>query len=164
MRDCTKVKPIWARVGNVTPDFFADTSTKIWIKTWSLSSLHTKVLAGVQWKEVFPILSWTIWLARNKAVMDGVEFNAQSIFHRAKSMAIEFHFSLPQVVDKPARKYCLVGWHPPPLWFYKLNTDGSSLGNLGLASAGGLHRNSDGSWISGLIRNIGIASSFAAEL
>ena len=162
--DCSKVQTIWARVSNIAPDFFAGTSTKTWIKTWSLSSLDTKVLAEIQWKEVFPILSWTIWSARNKAVMEGIEFNAQYIFHRAKSIAIEFHFSIPQVVDKPAKSVYSVRWHPPPLGFFKLNTDGTSLGNPGLASAGGLLRNSDGSWISGFIRNIGIASSFAAEL
>ena len=77
--------------------------------------------------------------------MDRVEFNAQHIFHRVKSIAIEFHFSIHQVVDKPARSLCLVRWHPPPSGFFKLNTDGSSLGNLGLAGAGGLLRNSDGS-------------------
>ena len=47
LRDCTKVKPIWARVGNVALDFFAGTSTKTWIKTWSLSSLNTNVVADV---------------------------------------------------------------------------------------------------------------------
>ena len=67
-------------------------------------------------------------------------------------------------MDKPIKNITLVRWYPPPSGFFKLNTDGSTLGNPGLASAGGLIRKSYGSWCSGFIRNIGIASSFAAEL
>ena len=73
-------------------------------------------------------------------------------------------FSLPKVVDKPIKNITLVRWYPPPPSFFKLNTNESTLGNPGLAGAGGLIRKSDGSWCSGFIRNIGIASSFAAEL
>ena len=42
----------------------------------------------------------------------------------------------------------------------KLNTDGSSLGNPGLAAAGGLIRDGNGSWVVGFTRKIGVASSF----
>jgi ribonuclease HI len=58
----------------------------------------------------------------------------------------------------------LVGWIPPPSGFFKLNMDGSTLGNPGLAGAGGLLRHSDGFWFRGFTRNIGITSSFATEL
>ena len=46
----------------------------------------------------------------------------------------------------------------------KLNTDGSSLGNLGLVGGGGLIRDENGDWIVGFARNIGITTSFQAEL
>ena len=96
--------------------------------------------------------------------MEGVEFNAQAILLQAKSTAIEFYYSLPRAVDKPLKNTSLVQWYPPPRGFFKLNMNGSALGNQGLAGAGGLIRRSDGSWVSGFIRNIGITSSFAAEL
>ena len=67
-------------------------------------------------------------------------------------------------MDKPLKNTSLVQWYPPPRGFFKLNMNGSALGNQGLAGAGGLIRRSDGSWVSGFIRNIGITSSFAAEL
>ena len=95
LRDCRKVKPIWTRVGNIAPDFYSDISMKPWIKIWSLSSRHTNVLPSVQWRDGFPILSQSIWSTRDKSVMEGAKFNTQAIFHRAKSLAIEFHFSLP---------------------------------------------------------------------
>lgn len=53
---------------------------------------------------------------------------------------------------------------PPPLGFFKLNTDGSSLTNPGVAGAGGLTRNHLGEWISGFYRNLGMATNTIAEL
>ena len=48
-------------------------------------------------------------------------------------------------------------------WF-KLNSDGLTRGNPGLASGGGLIRNEKGEWIKGYARAIGITTSVAAEL
>ena len=45
-----------------------------------------------------------------------------------------------------------------------MNTDGSSLGNPGLAGGGGLIRNEEGGWVAGFARKIGITTSFLAEL
>jgi len=51
-----------------------------------------------------------------------------------------------------------VQWfRPSPNWF-KLNTDGSFLGNLGLASGGGLIWNENGEWVEGYARAIGITN------
>ena len=58
----------------------------------------------------------------------------------------------------------LIGALPPSLGFFKLNIDGSVRGNLGRANAGGLIRNSMGSWIRGFSRSIGITHSMAVEL
>ena len=48
-------------------------------------------------------------------------------------------------------------------WF-KLNSDGLTRGNPGLASGGGLIRNEKGEWIKGYARAIGITTSVATEL
>nr|POE87207.1 putative ribonuclease h protein [Quercus suber] len=42
-----------------------------------------------------------------------------------------------------------VCWHQPPLSWFKLNTDGSSLGDPDLAGRGGLIRNDKGEWVKG---------------
>lgn len=55
-------------------------------------------------------------------------------------------------------------WEKPCSGWFKLNTDGSSLGNPGLAGGGGLIRDENGDWVVGFARKIGIASSFMAEL
>ncbi|PKI41804.1 hypothetical protein CRG98_037804 [Punica granatum] len=46
----------------------------------------------------------------------------------------------------------------------KVNTDGSSRGNSGLAGAGGVIRGEDGQWIEGFAHNVGFATSVIAEL
>ena len=57
-----------------------------------------------------------------------------------------------------------VRWLPPPFSWMKLNSDGSSMGNPGLAGGGGLIRNENGEWVKGYARAIGCATSVAAEL
>ena len=58
----------------------------------------------------------------------------------------------------------LIRWNVPPDPNIKLNTDGSVIGNLGLAGAGGLLRDSSGEWISSFSLHLGLASNNMAEL
>ena len=53
---------------------------------------------------------------------------------------------------------------PAPQNWFKLNFDGSSLGNSGRAGGGGLIRDSNGLWVRGYARAIGTTSSVAVEL
>lgn len=48
--------------------------------------------------------------------------------------------------------------------WYKLNTDGSSIGNPSKSGGGGIIRNHLGDWIGGFARSIGTTSSIIAEL
>ena len=57
-----------------------------------------------------------------------------------------------------------MSWTKPAANWFKLNTDGSLLGNPGRASGGGLARNDRGMWIAGFTQNIGKATSVEAEL
>ncbi|KAI4300031.1 hypothetical protein L6164_033450 [Bauhinia variegata] len=53
---------------------------------------------------------------------------------------------------------------PPNRGFYKLNIDGSSLGNPGRGSIGGVIRDVAGTWVTGFMEFIGLASNILAEL
>ena len=44
-----------------------------------------------------------------------------------------------------------------------MNSDGASLGNPGKAEGGGLIRDSQGNWVKGYMRNIGVATNIIAE-
>ena len=57
-----------------------------------------------------------------------------------------------------------VQWLPPPTNWFKLNSNGSSLGNPDLAGGGGLISNKRVEWIKGYARAIGITTSVVAEL
>ena len=52
----------------------------------------------------------------------------------------------------------------PPNPFIKINTNGSALGNPGIAGAGGILRNHLGQWISGFSLHVGLATNNMAEL
>ncbi|KAL9386971.1 hypothetical protein Peur_020095 [Populus x canadensis] len=57
----------------------------------------------------------------------------------------------------------VIGWRYPSIEWVKLNVDSCSRGNPGCAGAGGLIRESMGSWIKGFAINTGICSSVRAE-
>ena len=52
-----------------------------------------------------------------------------------------------------------IKWVSPPLGWFKLNTDGSSLGNPGLEGGGGVIRNYVGDWVGGFSQTIGVTTS-----
>ncbi|KAJ8767189.1 hypothetical protein K2173_013586 [Erythroxylum novogranatense] len=57
-----------------------------------------------------------------------------------------------------------ISWLPPSNGWIALNTDGASKGNPGVAGAGGVIRDTKGRWLDGFVQNIGVATSFVAEL
>ena len=58
----------------------------------------------------------------------------------------------------------IIKWIVPSEPFIKLNTDGSSLGNPGLAGARGILRDFSGNWVSGFSLRLGLASNNIAKL
>ena len=53
---------------------------------------------------------------------------------------------------------------PPPSHWFKLNSNGSFVGNPGRAGGGGIIKNAEGEWIKGYVRAIGNTTNVAAEL
>ncbi|KAK4382236.1 putative ribonuclease H protein [Sesamum angolense] len=85
------------------------------------SDLHIRTLIPF-------LILWFTWTQRNAAKYHGVPFSTDSII-----LEVQRHL-----------RTLIVRWHAPsPSWF-KLNTDGSSLGNPGLAGAAGIIRDSAG--------------------
>lgn len=56
-----------------------------------------------------------------------------------------------------------VKWNRPPASWYKLNTDGVSIGNPGTAGGGGVIRDCHGDWAKGYSRSIGNTMSVLVE-
>ena len=157
------MKPLWLIVG-APPEFFSSSNIFSWVKTWVSSDLPNSLHQSLRWKDVFPIFCWSLWSARNKVVMEGFIFQPTEVMKKAKSLAIDFFYSLSHKNDKPPKVETLIGWTPPPTGFVKLNTDGSVLCNPGHASSEGLLRDSNGNWIQGFSHFLGITNSLVAEL
>lgn len=63
-----------------------------------------------------------------------------------------------------SREVRLVGWVAPLAGWIKVNTDGASRGNPGLATAGGVLRDGEGNWLGGFGLNIGRCTAPLVEL
>ncbi|KAL0295554.1 UNVERIFIED_CONTAM: putative ribonuclease H protein [Sesamum angustifolium] len=139
------------------------------------SDLHIRTLIPF-------LILWFTWTQRNAAKYRGVPFSTDSIIlevqrhlrtlyaartltstqwkgdlHRAAIMGFIFRRQVPRAPS-------IVRWHAPsPSWF-KLNTDGSSLGNPGLAGAAGIIRDSAGHVHLAYQFALGTGTSVLAEL
>lgn len=61
------------------------------------------------------------------------------------------------------QRISLVRWSLPPHSKFKLNTDGASRGNPGVAGGGGVLRDHNGSMLLAYAFNYGVTTNFAAE-
>ncbi|KAL0292646.1 UNVERIFIED_CONTAM: putative ribonuclease H protein [Sesamum calycinum] len=128
------------------------------------------------------LILWFTWTQQNVAKYHGVSFSTDGIIlevqrhlrtlyaartltstqwkgdlHQAIVMGFIFRQQVPRAPS-------IVGWHAPsPSWF-KLNTDGSSLGNPGLAGAAGIIRDSAGHVHLAYQFALGTGTSVLAEL
>ena len=85
---------------------------------------------------------------------------------KAETLAKAIEMAYLGITEKhvKAKTKIQVRWLTPPFSWMKLNSDGSSMGNLGLAGGGGLICNENGEWVKGYTRAIGYATNVAAEL
>lgn len=68
------------------------------------------------------------------------------------------------LVEKSCSKMKVVRWLRPGTGRFKINLDGSSLGNLGLSGGGGVLRDHGGSLVAAFLTYFGQCSSIEAEL
>lgn len=127
------------------------------------------------------LILWEIWCARNKSRFEDVNMSSNAIIHKvlsqASNIAISFSLSFTRSQDnnylmdifhlapKPflIPKIRMVLWVPPNVDEIKLNTDGVSRGNPGIASGGGVFRNHKGDFVLGFSHFYGCHSNMMAE-
>ena len=117
----------------------------------------------VSWQTVFSFAIWNLWLHRNHFAFNSLHKLPDPV---AQSLGFASEFFCLSGGDAITKSLTVVSikWHAPPLGWAKLNTDGSSLGNSGLAGGGGVIRDSCGSWLGGFSQHIGHTASVQAEL
>jgi ribonuclease HI len=162
LRDCPDSISFWKsfRFPSVGNNFYS-ASLFDWLHHNCLdSSTHDH---NIPWQTIFSFGVWNLWLRRNQFV-----FKPDSPFldpvRSTISFASEFFYLIGNFSKAKHVVSVPVKWATPPLGWFKLNTDGSSLGNPGLAGGGGVIRNHLGDWVGGYSRAIGHTTSVQAEL
>jgi ribonuclease HI len=162
LRDCPDSVAFWHTIKIPPPCVNAFSSS---CADWLLANCSSTVLHAdsIPWQTVFAFGVWTLWIRRNQMV-----FKAGSTLPDPVvcvfSHAAEF-FSLMDIKQSSKNLVpILIKWIPPPVNWAKLNTDGSVMGESGLAGGGGVIRNYLGNWVGGFSRSIGITTSVQAEL
>ncbi|OMO51393.1 hypothetical protein CCACVL1_29818 [Corchorus capsularis] len=89
--------------------------------------------------------------------------DGNTTFEVACFKAVEFFVVNGKTKILPIAPIIQVSWKPPDQGWLKLNTDGSSLGNLGLVGSGSVIRDNEGNWVRGSIRHLGFCTNFVAE-
>jgi ribonuclease HI len=162
LRDCPDSIAFWNafRYPNVGNQFYSAPLIDWIIANCSVSSTHDH---NIPWQTIFSFGIWNLWLRRNQFVFNpGASFSDP--IGNTISFASEFYYLIGNYSKVKMRIPISVKWNLPPLGWFKLNTDGSSLGNPGKAGGGGVIRNHLGDWVGGFSRAIGFTTSVQAEL
>ncbi|KAG7578377.1 Ribonuclease H domain [Arabidopsis thaliana x Arabidopsis arenosa] len=121
---------------------------------------------GSPWSTMFALGIWWSWKWRCGNVF-GTDWKCrdrvQFLKDRTKEVSMA-HVMLQDPSRRAGRVERMISWSPPGDSWIKLNTDGASRGNPGLATAGGVLHDGDGIWRGGFALNIGVCSAPLAEL
>ncbi|KAG7544019.1 Ribonuclease H domain [Arabidopsis thaliana x Arabidopsis arenosa] len=164
LRDCPAMAGIWRRIVPARRRrlFFQQS-----LLEWLYANLRDSVeMEGSSWSTVFAMGVWWGWKWRCGNVF-GVNGKCRDRVKFIKELAKEVtaaHSTFSHPLQEGARIERQVAWLPPGDGWVKLNTDGASRGNPGLATAGGALRDEHGHWCGGFALNIGICSAPLAEL
>ena len=163
LRNCEKVRSVWDELGAVgfDRDFFSSNLEDWMVLNGKSDTTHSKYFPP--WKITFCFAVWLIWKNRNQAVFKRRPLNPR-LAKSISDYALEFFFCAGPTNGIRNQVTNLVKWVRPECGWMKLNTDGSALGNPGIAGGGGVIRDWAGNWVAGFSRKIGVATSLVAEL
>lgn len=163
LRNCELVKPVWneLEVLGFDRNFFGS-DLEEWLATNGKFAKVTNEYKPPR-NIIFSFAVWIIWKNQNHFVFKQQAQNPY-IAKDIMSKAMEYFFCTFPRKGNQSMIIKLIRWDKPKDGWAKLNTDGSALGNPGLAGGGGVIRDCTGRWMVGFSRKIGIASSLTAEL
>ncbi|KAK6781552.1 hypothetical protein RDI58_019348 [Solanum bulbocastanum] len=115
-------------------------SSDEWCNTWNLIK-NSPFNNFLSWKDLIPFCLWHIWLTRNGNLFNKKKTPINTHYTIAKATEYTILIAKKDVTTKHTIN---LKWEPPLLGHYKLNIDGSSLGNPGVWGIGGVIRNNRG--------------------
>ena len=118
------------------------------------------VLVFASWVLVFGSFGY---IYRNKRVIKPNN-PSEILVEQVRNMKTEFFFRAGRVKHPSGKFLVKVRWKKPKPNWIKLNTDGSALDILKLASNSGIIKDHNGTWLASFARVVSIATSIEAKL
>ncbi|KAL2223667.1 UNVERIFIED_CONTAM: hypothetical protein Sindi_3080900, partial [Sesamum indicum] len=149
------VREVWLHFANVFGLQLCETGDLVnLVHFWRYSTpfhsdLHIRTLVPF-------LILWSTWTQRNAAKYHGAHFTATGTI-----LEVQRHLRTLPIAASGTQSGALE--YPSPAWF-KLNSDGSSLGNPGPAAAAGIIRDADGQVRLAYQFALGTATSVVSEL
>ncbi|CAA7022190.1 unnamed protein product [Microthlaspi erraticum] len=165
LRDCPAMAGVWLRLvpRRRHQEFFAAS-----LLEWLYSSLgDSSKFENTTWATLFAITVWWGWKWRciNVFKVDGkCRDRVRFVKDQANEVTLALSKRAPCVQLQRTRVEKEIKWICPDPGWIKINTDGASKGNSGLAYAGGVIRDANGAWCQGFALNIGMCTAPLAEL
>ncbi|KAE8689424.1 hypothetical protein F3Y22_tig00110940pilonHSYRG00583 [Hibiscus syriacus] len=136
------------------------------IRDWmhiNISSSGVYAWDECDWDLLFGSLLWLFWKNRNRRIFDLEYIEKESVLVQGRRLCFEANRAIESSLQRTLPSHRMSNehthWSPPPTNWCKVNTDGSCKTGNGFATCGGVIRSSDGSWILGFGKLLGIALS-----
>ena len=161
--DCPWATEIWRQSPRILPPIFFQMTLQDWLRC---NATKNVVILPYQipWHVYFPFPCWNIWLARNGRIFSDQSRSQHNIIYSSVQATMEFYYLASTARRTQVKLPRNIHWHVSPNPFIKINTNGSALGNPGIAGDGGILRDHLGQWISGFSLHVGLATNNMAEL
>ncbi|GKV10204.1 hypothetical protein SLEP1_g21604 [Rubroshorea leprosula] len=156
-KDCYYSRLVWDATNFLPADFF-QLDLDPWLRKNS-STPRRRFEASI-----FLATIWYLWKSKNKLIFEAQRIPPLIITQQASKLALETKLAFEAKATLTLKTPRWVSWTPPPQHFLKLNTDGSHDHSSGKTAVGGLIRDHCGRWHHGFAINVGITTSFLAEL
>ncbi|KAF7811846.1 reverse transcriptase [Senna tora] len=135
-RSCPNSKKIWKEASNHL-NLIAETDFMKWVQINSKNSSTSSPL-NIPNGTLFIYLLWQIWTVRNKKIFENTDMLPKIAFQNALAKAVEFIHLGNTGAQSSNMINVELGWSPPPEGCFKLNVDGSCMGNLDIMVAVGV--------------------------
>lgn len=144
LRDCISARKLWnSRPLPMHANSFYGTGLIGWLKT---NCYNKATMQGTcfDWSNVFSFGIWSLWIQRNRKLFNQVN-PIQDLKLEILAKTAKFYYLGSSEKNHSTHVNIQVKWVRPLLNWFKLKSDGSSMGNPGLARGGGLIRDANGS-------------------